>query len=739
MATHLYRLGRFSYRRRGRVTLTWLLLLALAVLGAVSLSGPTSSAFSIPGTESQRAADLLAQRMPQVATDTATGQMVFTVPPGRSLAGPGEKAAVEAAVTRLKALPDVTSVTDPYLTGAVSRTGRTAFATITYSVTPLGIDAADRERLVAAGMPARDAGIGVEVGGTAMQVMETSVASEVVGLGIAAVVLVVTFGAFVAAGLPLLTAVFGVSVGVAGIEIATGYADLSQQTFTLALMIGLAVAIDYALFIVSRYRHDLLTGLDGEEAAGRALGTAGSAVVFAGLTVVIALAALSVVRIPFLAAMGLAAAGTVLVAVLIALTLLPAMLGFLGSRILGRAGRAARDTESDAGPAPLGERWARAVLRHRVPVLLVAVLGLGVLAIPAPDLRLGLPTDASARLDSSPRKAYDQLAEGFGPGFNGPLVIVADLAGSTDRAAATKSLRADLAGVPGVAVVAGVGPATPDAVGDLTVLTVIPTSGPSDAATEDLVQALRDRATGWRSATGANVYVTGQTAINIDVSERVSDALLPYLAVVVGLALVLLLLVFRSVLVPIKATLGFLLSVAATFGATVADFQWGWLKSLVGIDTPGPVVSFLPIFLVGLLFGLAMDYEVFLVSRMREEHVHGASADEAVILGFRHGARVVTAAAVIMTSVFGGFVLAGDSIIKSMGFALAVGVMIDAFVVRMTIVPAVMSLLGDRARWIPRGLDRILPDVDVEGAGLAHRLEASADGADHPEGDLVAG
>ena len=726
MATYLYRLGRFSYRRRGRVTLAWLVLLALAAMGALNLSGPTSSDLSIPGTQSQRAADLLAARMPQVATDAATAQVVLTAPAGRTVAGRTERTAVEATVARLRALDHVRSVTDPFTTRAVSRDGRTAFATVTYSMTQLGVKDADREALLDAGRAAREAGLGVEFGGTAMNVLEVSPTSEIVGIGIAAVVLVITFGAFVAAGLPLVTALVGVTAGVAGIEIATGYVDLSAQTFTLALMIGLAVGIDYALFIVSRYRHDLLSGLDGEESAGRALGTAGSAVVFAGLTVVIALAALTVVRIPFLAAMGLAAAGTVLVAVLVALTLLPALLGFLGPRVLGRRGPAALDSESNSGPAPWGERWARSVLRHRLPIVLVAVLGLGVIAIPAADLRLGLPTDASARHDTTRRKAYDQLAAGFGRGVNGPLVVVADLGGSQDRAGATKALLADLSAVPGVAFVA---PTTPVGGSDLAVLTVIPASGPSEAATEDLVHDLRDRATDWHRTTGATVYVTGQTAINIDISERVGQALLPYLAVVVGLAFVLLLLVFRSLLVPIKATLGFLLSIAATFGATVAVFQWGWLGGFVGIDTPGPIVSFLPIFLVGVLFGLAMDYEVFLVSRMREEHVHGASADESVALGFRHGARVVTAAAVIMVSIFGGFVLAEDSIIKSMGFALAVGVFVDAFVVRMTIVPAVMSLLGDRAWWIPRWLDRRLPDVDIEGARLAHRIEAPAPSA----------
>jgi len=363
------------------------------------------------------------------------------------------------------------------------------------------------------------------------------------------------------------------------------------------------------------------------------------------------------------------------------------------------------------------------VVRRRVPLLIATVLGLGVLAIPATQLRLGMPSDATANPGTTQRSAYDAISEGFGPGTNGPLVVVADLDGATDPTGAAASIQRGLAGVDGVASVTD---AQLNRAGDTAILTVVPATGPDDEATVVLVHALRDEASALKATTGAAVLVTGATAMAIDVSDQLSAALVPYLVVVVGLAmLLLLLLVFRSILVPLKAVAGFLLSVFATFGAVVAVFQWGWLGDLIGVQTTGPVLSFLPIMLVGVLFGLAMDYEVFLVTRMREAHVHGAEADEAIVEGFRHSSRVVVAAAVIMGSVFAGFILSPESTVKSMGFALAAGVLIDAFLIRMLVGPALMSLLGRRAWTLPRWLDRITPSVDVEGESLTHSLETT--------------
>ncbi|MER6795029.1 MMPL family transporter, partial [Amycolatopsis mediterranei] len=367
-----------------------------------------------------------------------------------------------------------------------------------------------------------------------------------------------------------------------------------------------------------------------------------------------------------------------------------------------------------------GERWARFVGRHRIPVLLVALAGMAVVALPALSMQLGLPNDSTAAPESTQHKAYEIASRSFGPGSNGPLLVVVDVSSSTNRQAALGRAAADIQKLPDVAAV------TPPRVnqnGDTALLTVIPKSGPSSAQTEDLVAAIRTESGALETGTGAKLSVTGQTAANIDVSEKLSDAMLPYLALIVGLAFVLLMLVFRSVVVPLKATLGFLGSVAATFGAVVAVFQWGWLTDLLGVASTGPIMSMLPILLIGVLFGLAMDYQVFLVTRMREEHVHGAEPQEAMVTGFRHGARVVVAAALIMISVFAGFVLAESSLIQSIGFALAFGVLVDAFVVRMTLVPAVMSLLGRGAWWLPQWLDRILPDVDVEGEKLTKHLD----------------
>ncbi|WP_131786099.1 MMPL family transporter [Protofrankia symbiont of Coriaria ruscifolia] len=729
MATYLYRLGRASYRRRRLVVVLWVALLALMGTGAATLSGQTSDTFSIPGTESQKAINLLEERMPGAGADAATARVVFTVTEG-FLTDPAHEQAIAEAIHRIAATPQVAQVSDPFTHDDVSQDGHTAYAQVAYTVQPIEVTEDSRQSLFAAAEAARDAGISVEFGGTAVEGAPEQSLTEVIGLVVATVVLVITFGSLVTAGLPLLTALLSVMIGMGCIQIATGFIDLSSSTSTLALMLGLAVGIDYALFITSRYRHELSLGLDGEEAAGRAVGTAGSAVVFAGLTVVIALAALSVVGIPFLTSMGLAAAGTVAVAVVIALTLLPAVFGFAGRRLVGGRipGLRARDPEGDSAAPTMGERWSRLIVRRRGVAVALSVLALGLLAVPATDLRLGLPTDSTAAPDSTQRKAYDQLTAGFGAGFNGPLLLVVDSSSSADPHAAVEQVSRTVAGLPGVATVTA---PTFNRAGDTATLAVTPTSGPSEAATEDLVHTIRGQADTIKTATGTSTSITGETAINIDVSEKLSDALLPYLAVVIGLAFVLLVLVFRSILVPLKATAGFLFSVVATFGAVVAVFQWGWLMNLFGVETTGPIVSILPIFLIGVLFGLAMDYEVFLVTRMREEFVHGLEADDAVVTGFRHSARVVTAAAIIMISVFAGFILSGQAIIQSMGFALAFGVLVDAFVVRMTLVPAVMSLLGRRAWWLPAWLDRLLPDIDVEGKQLIDRTTVP-DQREHP-------
>ncbi|THA55892.1 MMPL family transporter [Streptomyces sp. A1136] len=717
MATFLYRLGRGAFRRRRFVALVWVALLFAAGFGAASASAPTSGSFSIPGTEAQKAFDLLEQRFPGMTANGATARIVIKAPDGAKVTDPAPKAQVEKIVSGLKGgagADQIASVDDPFQSKAISKDSRTAYISAKYKVSGMELTDATRDSLKESGHAAQAAGLTVEIGGDALMTAPETGSGEVIGILIAAVVLVVTFGSLVAAGLPLLTALIGVGIGVSSITALANVLDLGSTTSTLAMMIGLAVGIDYALFIVSRYRVELAEGRERDEAAGRAAGTAGSAVVFAGLTVVIALVGLAVVNIPMLTKMGFAAAGTVVIAVLVALTLVPAILGFAGKKVLP-AGTKSRlfGKGKPAGAEPKangGTRWARFVLRRPVLVLLAGVIGLGAIAIPAGKLEMGLPDDGAQPVSTTQRRAYDLLSDGFGPGFNGPLMVVVD----GDKALADKTVDR-IKGLDGVAVVT---PPMPNKAGDAAIINVIPKDRPSSTETEKLVHTIRD-------GSGDDVLVTGATAMNIDFSQKMNDALVPYLALVVGLAFLLLMLVFRSILVPLKAALGFLLSVVAALGAVVAVFQWGWLGSLFGVEQTGPIMSMMPIFMVGVVFGLAMDYEVFLVTRMREAYVHGERPGQAVVTGFQYSARVVVAAAVIMIAVFSGFIGASEQMVKMIGFGLAVAVFFDAFVVRMAIVPAVLALLGHKAWWLPKWLDRLLPNVDVEGESLRKHLGES--------------
>lgn len=742
MATFLYKLGRTAFRRRRLVALLWVALLFLAGAGASAASTPKDPGFALPGTESQRAFDVLEERFPGGSADGATARVVFRAPDGQKMTDAGNKAAVNKAVADLKSGSDqVSTVADPYASDAVSKDGSTAYISVSYKVNMMEVSDKTREALTDTGERAEDAGLTVEIGGDASMVEQHAASTEMIGIAIAAVVLAITFGSMIAAGLPLLTAIIGVGIGISSITALANVFDLGTTTGTLAMMIGLAVGIDYALFIVSRYRAELADGYDHEEAAGRATGTAGSAVVFAGLTVVIALVGLAVVNIPMLSKMGFAAAGTVVIAVIIALTLIPALLGFAGDKVFGRKVRKARKAQqagAHAGHAAHannpqkangGTRWARFVLRRPVAVLLAGVVGLGIVAIPVGSLQLGLPDEGSSAPSSSQRKAYDMLSDGFGPGFNGPLTLVVDAKGSENPKAAVDTVADRVGKLDGAAAVV---PGPLNKAGDTGMITVVPKDRPSSVATEDLVHDIRAAGDAIKSDNGAEVLVTGTTALNIDFSQKMNDALLPYLALVVGLAFLLLVLVFRSILVPLKAALGFLLSVLAALGAVVAVFQWGWLSGLFNVEQPGPIMSMMPIFLVGVVFGLAMDYEVFLVTRMREAYVHGERPADAIVTGFKHGARVVTAAAVIMVGVFAGFIGSGEQMVMMIGFGLAIAVIFDAFVVRMAIVPAVLALLGHKAWWLPGWLDRVLPNVDVEGEKLQKRL---SDSPQDPDGD----
>jgi RND superfamily putative drug exporter len=723
VATVLYRIGRWSFRRRRLVAGVWLAAVVLAVLAGVTAPAAEDEGISMPGTESQRAFDLLDERFPQGNSQGADARLVFQAPNGEQMTTPENRAAVEHALATVGG-DQVADVMDPYEAAAVSEDGTIAYSTITYTDAAVDLTEPTKSALEGAAEQAREAGLTVEIGGSALDAeVALGGTTEMVGVAVAAVVLVLTLGSMVAAGLSLLSAFTGVAIAFGSVSALAEPLGLTSTVAILALMLGLAVGIDYSLFITTRYREERERGSDPEEAAGLAVGTAGSAIVFAGATVIIALAGLGVVGIPELTKMGLGGAGAVGLAVLVALTLVPALLGIFGRRVLSRKARTrlrGRTGHTDVTPTAVGRpgvgtRWARFVLRRPAAVLIVAGLGLGAVAVPALSLELGLPGDESKPTQTTQRQAYDLLSDGFGPGFNGPLTVVVDVSKTEGARAATDRVVETLRSVDGVASVEA--PVFNEA-GDTAVITAVPETAPTSVETKELVETIRSSASDVETDTGAEIAVTGTTALNIDISQAMSDALLPYLTVVIGLAVLLLMVVFRSVLVPIKAALGFLLSVGAAFGVLVAVFQWGWGADLIGIEQTGPVMSLMPILIIGIVFGLAMDYEVFLFTRVREAYVLGASPEEAVAEGFRHSGRVVAAAAVIMTSVFAGFIGIHSPTIQTMGVGLASAVLFDAFVVRMAIAPAVMALLGHRAWWLPRMLSRVLPRVDVEGEAL---------------------
>jgi RND superfamily putative drug exporter len=547
---------------------------------------------------------------------------------------------------------------------------------------------------------------------------------EIAGVLIAAIVLVVMFGALLPAALPLISSLIGVGVGVAGSLAFSGVADMTSVTPVLGVMLGLAVGIDYALFIINRHRRQLKQGTPLTESIGLANGTSGSAVVFAGTTVLVALLALTVTGIPFLSLMGVVGAACVLVAVLVAITLTPALLGMVGLRVLSRRARnrIGRPEHADATATPM--RTVRAVLTG-----LVAIVALLVVAIPALSIRLGLPDGSAEAPDTTQYRTYTTVAKEFGAGRNGALLVTAQLPSEVAKSGLTTK-EADLVDIlMKQDHVAGVAPIGTSDARDFIAFQVVPTGGPSSVSTEELVHALRHVDLG----PGVEVGVAGQASANIDISEKLASVLPIYLSVVVALSLLIMLVVFRSLLVPIMATAGFVLSFVAALGAMTAVYQWGWLGAAFGVHDPGPVLNFAPIIIVGVLFGLAMDYQLFLVSGMREAYVHGVPARTAVASGFHNARAVIVAAAIIMVSVFGGFVFSHLAAIKPLGFGLAIGVLFDAFVVRLVLIPALMHLVGRAAWWLPRWLDRVLPHVDIEGATLERsRPHPGADDARRP-------
>ncbi|MCV7432934.1 MMPL family transporter [Mycolicibacterium bacteremicum] len=729
MSRFLFAVGGFSFRRRWLVLGTWLVVLLGVAAAFIGFRGEPSDNFTIPGTESQRAVEQLQTKLP--AYSGAQTQITFAAPEGRVVSDPGLAPAIERAVAGLGSIPDIAAAAGPGQTGQVSPDGRVALGTVQWRA-PIGeVSDSALTALEDAMKPAQDAGLQVEYSGAVFPGYKVAVPHlpEIIGISVAFLVLLITFGSVVAAGLPILTAAVGVGIGALGIFISAAVIDMPTAALSLALMLGLSCGIDYALFILNRYRNNLLLLKPREEAAALAAGTAGGSVVFAALTVVIALCGLAVVGIPFLTYMGVAAAVSVFIAMLIALTLLPALFGFAGGKVAKfiepplQPGRP-KEVAQVAAYTPqrtLGAAWARFVVRFRKPLLVAGSAALVVIGLPALGMHLGLPSGSSQPESNTSRQAYDLTAEHLGPGFNGPLLVVADISQATDPNAA-RTIAANIGREPGVVAAIPAG-------GDqrTALIQVIPETGPNDTATADLVNKIRADRDTIQAGTGASFLVGGTTASNIDTSDKLATALPIFVVVVVGLAFILLTVAFRAALVPLTSIVGFLLSVFAAMGVQVAVFQWGWGAGLLGI-TPGETISFLPIIVLAIIFGLSSDYEVFVVSRIKEELGRTEDATAAVRSGLGLSARVVTAAALIMFGVFIAFVAGSDPIIKSVGLTLAVGVFLDAFVVRLTLIPAVMAMLGDRMWAHSRWFDKYVPDLDIEGTKLEaeHRAPVPA-------------
>lgn len=793
MGKGLHKLGVYMFKRPWHAIGGWLLALVLLGMSAAYFMQPTTSSISIPGTEAQKAIDRADELFPDAGK--GSGRVVFAAPDGKKISG--YKQQIQEFVAESSKVDGVETVINPFDNPmAISKDGSIAFVQVQLENETGAVAVETIGGVSDAVKNARDQQLTVEMGGDLVDQAPGEILGigEIAGVLIALLVLVMTLGSLIAAGMPIATAIIAVGVSTAALFSMSHLIEIGATTPVLGVMLGLAVGIDYSLFIINKYRTYLLDGYEPEVAIGRAIGTAGNAVVFAAATVVIALSALAIVQVPFMTTMGLAGAATIATAALVAITLIPALLRLAGDKVFGRKARKAIAVEAKKGPhsetvnrRTIWYKWGKAITRYPVAVVLLAVVVVGTVALPAHDLKLGLPTDEYAAKESSERKAYDLMAKGFGVGFNSPLVVVAEnLPAVTDadrqtvraemqrqyeaqvakatvqqqavfqqRAAAITTPEEYAALMQEVALLQQQGevkkaeaqaqieenveqyaklvqlkkvadeiakhdtvdtavPAIATDDGSAGIIQVIPTTAPSDQKTIDLIAYLRDTSHQKELTGGKTVEltVTGARALQLDIDTKLANALPQYLAVVVGLSLVLLIIAFRSVLVPIKATLGFLLSVLAMFGAIVAVFQWGWF----GIaEAPGPLVSFIPIIAIGILFGLAMDYEFFIMSGIHEAHAKGKEPRQAVIDGFALGSRVVTAAAVIMVAVFAGFITNHEITVQAIGFGLAVGIFIDAFIIRMTMVPAVMVLLGNAAWWLPKWLDKLLPHVSIEG------------------------
>jgi RND superfamily putative drug exporter len=714
----LQRMAHFAYQRRRLVLALWIVaLIGVNVIGS-SIGSSFSQSFSLPGTESQRAVDLLQARFPARAGDS--GQIVFSSPGGvRSPAVEDRLNGVFAAVARV---PGVAGVESPYsVAGArqVAKDGTVAYATVDFAKSGNQITSQTTNAVENRAVAARGDGVKVELGGQMFESAPALGATELIGIIAAIIILLVVFGSVLAMGLPIMTALFGIGIGLALVEMISHLVSTPNFATELASMIGIGVGIDYALFIVTRYRQGLQEGLAPEPAVIRAIDTSGRAVVFAGTTVMISVLGLYLMGIAFVQGLAVGTSLTVALVMLASITLLPAVLGFAGRNIdkLSVPGRRTRETHSRQS---LWFRWSRVVQRRPWPAFLATLAILGVLAVPRFSLRQGFSDAGGNPTSDTTRRAYDMLAQGFGPGFNGPLTLAAEVPHGSDPAVLNE-LVGTLRRTPGVAAVSA---PTLSPGGTAAVIQVIPTSSPQAVQTTDLVTHLRDQVVPQVvDGTPVVVHVGGLTAATIDVSNKLSSRLPLFIGAVLALSFLLLLAVFRSVLVPLKAVVMNLLSIGAAYGVIVAVFQWGWLGSVVGISKTGPIAPFIPMMMFAITFGLSMDYELFLLSRIREQYDRTHDNALAVADGLASTARVITAAALIMVIVFLSFVTGSEPTLKLFGLGLAAAIFIDATLVRMVLVPATMELLGDRNWWFPGWLDRITPRLHVEASDVEAPVE----------------
>ncbi|MFE6475125.1 MMPL family transporter [Streptomyces rochei] len=732
-------LARWCVRRRLVTVLLWL----LAFGGVAAAAGVAGSAYSndygVPGTDSDRASRLLASGFPGLDGDSDT---IVWHTPTDTVRASGVEQAMTRTLDRIADLPGVAAVTNPYDDAdapRISEDARTAYATVTFEDASQDIDPAQARAVVDTAKAAGTDGLQVELGGGAVALTETPEGhlAEAVGVAVAAVVLFLAFGSLAASLLPIATALVSVGTAYAGITLLGHAMTVADFAPMLGTLIGLGVGIDYALFIVTRHRRGLKRGLTVAEAAENAVATTGRAVVFAGATVCIALLGMLILRLSFLNGVAIAASLTVVLTVAASVTLLPALLSYIGPRALSRR---ERRRLAEHGPEPelptgFAARWSAFVERHPKLLGALALVVITVLALPALGLRLGTSDQGNDPQGSTTRQAYDLLAEGFGPGVNGPLTLVTEVGGAEDRLA-LDNLDASLRTTEGVASVT---PVSYNSAGDTAYLTVVPESSPQSPQTSELVERLRAEVLP-RAETGTalDVHVGGVTAGYDDFADVIVGKLPLFVGVVVGLGCLLLLLAFRSIGIPVKAAAMNVAAVAASFGIVVAIFQWGWGSELLGLGSAGPIEPFLPVIMVSVLFGLSMDYQVFLVSRMYEEWLETGDNRRAVRVGLAETSRVINSAAVIMISVFLAFVLSGDRVIAMFGIALAAAVALDAFVLRTLLVPALMHLLGGANWWLPRRLDKLLPRISIEPPECRAAHERLAAATDAEVADVLA-